>query len=109
MIHSIPVDQCPFDGTLANDIEAARFNVVNGLVDEDDFDDVRQGRSAEDLFRELLINRPAEEDLVFTHGDYCLPNMGKVPKQPPVREWWHGTEDWVPSMSTRQELEHSAR
>ena len=35
--------------------------------------------------------------------------MGKVPKQPPVREWWHGTEDWVPSMSTRQELEHSAR
>ena len=34
---------------------------------------------------------------------------GKVPKQPPVREWWHGTEDWVPSMSTRQELEHSAR
>ena len=35
--------------------------------------------------------------------------LGKVPKQPPVREWWHGTEDWVPSMSTRQELEHSAR
>ena len=34
---------------------------------------------------------------------------GIVPKQPPVREWWHGTEDWVPSMSTRQELEHSAR
>ena len=30
---------------------------------------------------------------------------GIVPKQPPVREWWHGTEDWVPSMSTRQELE----
>ncbi len=36
-------------------------------------------------------------------------NLGIVPKQPPVREWWHGTEDWVPSMSTRQELEHSAR
>ena len=36
-------------------------------------------------------------------------NKGIVPKQPPVREWWHGTEDWVPSMSTRQELEHSAR
>ena len=35
--------------------------------------------------------------------------LGIVPKQPPVREWWHGTEDWVPSMSTRQELEHSAR
>ena len=41
-------------------------------------------------------------------GD-ALKNKGIVPKQPPVREWWHGTEDWVPSMSTRQELEHSAR
>ena len=44
-----------------------------------------------------------------TVAEAAVKVMGKVPKQPPVREWWHGTEDWVPSMSTRQELEHSAR
>ena len=50
---------------------------------------------------------------VITYYEKTSTNKGNikgiVPKQPPVREWWHGTEDWVPSMSTRQELEHSAR
>lgn len=43
-----------------------------GLVDESDFDTVR---SAADLYQELLATRPDQEDQVFTHGDYCLPNV----------------------------------
>ena len=74
-IHAIPIHDCPFDMTLDREIERARYNVVNGLVDEDDFDDTRHGRSAAELFEELQSKRPADEDLVFTHGDYCLPNV----------------------------------
>ena len=81
-IHAIPVRGCPFDMTLDREIERAQYNVVNGLVDEADFDDIRLGRPAAELFEELLSERPADEDLAFTHGDYCLPNVmmdgGKV-------------------------------
>jgi aminoglycoside phosphotransferase len=75
MIHNLPAAECPFDETLEAKIEQARRRMEFGLVDESDFDDERQGRTAEDLFRELIATRPASEDLVFTHGDYCLPNV----------------------------------
>ena len=53
--------------------------------------------------------KPRDPTLFEAFGAQLVKSKGIVPKQPPVREWWHGTEDWVPSMSTRQELEHSAR
>ena len=74
-IHSVSIHDCPFDMTLDREIQRARYNVVNGLVDEADFDGTRLGRSAAEIFEELLSRRPADEDLVFTHGDYCLPNV----------------------------------
>jgi aminoglycoside 3'-phosphotransferase II len=46
-----------------------------GHVREDDFDDIRLGRRATDLFAELLSMVPAREDLVLVHGDFCLPNV----------------------------------
>lgn len=75
MVHRLPTEGCPFDWRLDRAIEAARFNVLHGLVDESDFDEARRGRSAADLFEELLRTRPSHEEPVFTHGDYCLPNV----------------------------------
>ncbi len=75
MIHSLPVENCPFNARLDCKIELAKERMLKGLVDESDFDDERGGRRAEDLFQELLATKPSEEDLVFTHGDYCLPNI----------------------------------
>ena len=74
-IHAVPIDECPFDMSLDRIIEEAGRNVARGLVDEADFDHERLGRSAAEMFEELLSRRPAVEDLVFTHGDYCLPNV----------------------------------
>lgn len=75
MIHSLPVEECPFKTGLDYKIEFARERMIKGLVEEEDFDDERQGRTAEDLFDELLAVKPTDEDLVFTHGDYCVPNI----------------------------------
>lgn len=75
MLHAVDIKECPFDGRLDGQLEAARQRVEVGLVDEADFDAERQGLSAAEVYAELVRTRPASEDLVFTHGDYCLPNV----------------------------------
>ena len=75
MIHWLPIENCPFNARLDYKIEIARERMIKGLVEEEDFDEERQGRTAEDLFQELIAAKPTDEDLVFTHGDYCLPNV----------------------------------
>ncbi|MZQ83500.1 APH(3') family aminoglycoside O-phosphotransferase [Paenibacillus sp. 5J-6] len=87
-VHEVPVEGCPFDKTLNAKVVEARRRVEQQLVDEEDFDQQREGRTAENLVQELLDLKPESEDLVFTHGDYCLPNIilkdGRV----------HGFIDW---------------
>ena len=75
MIHALPVAECPFDMRLDLRIADAGRRAEAGLVDEADFDDERLGRSAADLFAELCEKRDVAEDLVVTHGDFCLPNV----------------------------------
>jgi aminoglycoside phosphotransferase len=75
LMHSVDIRDCPFDARLNSKIKEARTRLNNGWIDADDFDDERQGRTAQSAFDELLRTRPKSEDLVFTHGDYCLPNI----------------------------------
>jgi aminoglycoside phosphotransferase len=81
-IHGLPIEDCPFPAQSDLKIETARQRMLDKLIDESDFDEIRHGETAEKLFGELVATAPAEEDLVFTHGDYCLPNVllenGKV-------------------------------
>jgi aminoglycoside 3'-phosphotransferase-2 len=74
-LHQVPIDKCPFEHPLQQRIAAARSRVSAGLVDESDFDDERLGRTAEDVFAELLSTLPETYDLAVTHGDACLPNF----------------------------------
>ena len=75
LIHEVPISDCPFVMTLDTLIPLARENTLDGRVDEGNFDEIRMGRTAQDLLEELASSVPPKEDLVFTHGDYCLPNV----------------------------------
>jgi aminoglycoside phosphotransferase len=74
-IHALDIHDCPFDQRLDTLIAAAQANYRQGWVETDDFDDIHWGRSAEDLYIELIATRPTDEQQVFVHGDYCLPNI----------------------------------
>jgi len=75
----IDVKNCPHKTSrLVNRIKAAEFNVANGLVDIDNVEPETFGtegfKNPEELLKWLKCNRP-KEDIVLTHGDFCLPNI----------------------------------
>jgi len=74
-LHAIDRSACPFDERLDAKIARAAENVRQGRVEEAHFDEKNLGRSAADLFSEMLSKRPTHEDLVVTHGDACFPNF----------------------------------
>ncbi|MEM9808205.1 MAG: APH(3') family aminoglycoside O-phosphotransferase, partial [Cyanobacteria bacterium P01_D01_bin.56] len=74
-IHQINIARCPFDERIKSKLARAHCHVQQGLVDEDNFDDERLGMTAQEVYAALVERRPTEQDFVFTHGDYCMPNI----------------------------------
>jgi aminoglycoside phosphotransferase len=74
-LHAVPAGACPFDRGLAVTVAAARHAVDAGLVDLDDLDDERVGRTADELLAELEATRPDTEDVVVCHGDLTFDNV----------------------------------
>lgn len=74
-IHALDIAQCPFDERITAKLRRAHYRVQHALVDEDDFDDERLGMTGKEVYEALQRNMPPENDVVFTHGDYCLPNI----------------------------------
>jgi aminoglycoside phosphotransferase len=75
MIHSLDIRDCPFDHRLERRVALAQARMTQGLIDPAEFDAERQGHMTDRVYARLLATRPDSEDLVFTHGDYCLPNI----------------------------------
>lgn len=74
----VDISDCPFDWTLDRKLQAARHLVENNLIDMENVEPDTFGENGfkdpEDLLRWLISHRP-EEELVFSHGDFCLPNI----------------------------------
>jgi aminoglycoside 3'-phosphotransferase-1 len=74
-LHAIPASQCPFTSNHAYRLGRARARIDAGQVDEDDFDEEREGWTAEQVWEGLQALLPLAPDPVVTHGDYSLDNL----------------------------------
>jgi kanamycin kinase/aminoglycoside 3'-phosphotransferase-3 len=78
MLWDVDVACCPFLSHLHVKLTQAQYNVQMGLVDVDDAQPETFGergfKNPERLLQWLMDNKP-EEELVLSHGDFCLPNI----------------------------------
>lgn len=74
----VPMTQCPKNFSLDYHLKVARYKVENGLCSMEVAEKETYGpngfKDPEDLLTWLETHRP-QEDLVLTHGDFCLPNV----------------------------------
>jgi kanamycin kinase/aminoglycoside 3'-phosphotransferase-3 len=68
----VDVGDCPVRHYVSKDVALARQAVAEGRAD---FEGGEGFADAEELLAWLENNQPAREDLVFSHGDYCMPNV----------------------------------
>ena len=75
---SVDISDCPCNNTLAHKLKQAEFQVTHGLVDLENTEPETFSENGfanpEALLQWLYENQPKEE-LVLSHGDYCLPNI----------------------------------
>lgn len=78
MLWDVDAGTCPYHNSLDNKLRQAEIRVQKGLCDVEDAEPATYGANGfenpEKLLQWLKENRP-EEELVFSHGDYCLPNI----------------------------------
>ena len=76
---SFDISNCPFVHNLNNKIKQIEQKINKGLINlEDvnlDFFLENKFQKPKDLLDWLIINQPKVEELVLSHGDYCLPNI----------------------------------
>ncbi len=78
MMWAVDISHCPYRNDLENKFRLAKYRIENNLCDADDAEPevfAENGfKGPEDLLTWLIANRP-DEQYVFSHGDYCLPNI----------------------------------
>ena len=75
MLWAVDITDCPFSNRLDKKLADALYNVENGEVNPNAFDDANIGRTPEEIYDELIRKRPVIDELTFTHGDYCPENI----------------------------------
>ena len=73
--HAAPAARCPFRYEIREALERVAGRVAAGMIEPDDMHPEHAHLSPAAALAELERLRPASEDLVVCHGDYCLPNV----------------------------------
>lgn len=78
LLWKVDISECPFVSNLDKKLAMAKYSVEHGEVNMEDAEPDTYGKNAfknpEHLLEWLVENRPKEE-VVLSHGDYCLPNV----------------------------------
>lgn len=73
-MHAVPIQNCPFDETMPAKLVRLRFLLDKGWLRKDTYNS-KSLRSAEQDYRYLCEHLSVQEEVIFTHGDFCLPNI----------------------------------
>lgn len=73
-VHGIPTVDCPFDHVYDREIAAAEQRLDHGVVDKEAFEQAT-GDQPDVVLEWLKSHGDLLTDMVFTHGDYALPNL----------------------------------
>ncbi|TCW78934.1 APH(3')-I family aminoglycoside O-phosphotransferase [Burkholderia sp. SRS-46] len=74
-LHAIPVSVCPFNSRHEFRLNRARRRIDAGLVEVDNFDQEREGWTADQVWEAMQGLLPFAPDPVVTHGDFSLDNV----------------------------------
>lgn len=78
MLWSVDVSKCPCNSSIDSKLRLAEFRVENNLCDMENVEPTTYGangfENAKELLQWLKENKP-DEELAFSHGDFCLPNI----------------------------------
>lgn len=74
-LHALPVEECPFDSSVAAWLPVVRGLVAEGLVDTEDFDDEHADWSAERVLAKVEALAGHAQGRVVVHGDFSLGNL----------------------------------
>lgn len=76
LLRSVEIKACPLNNNLSKKLKDAALNISDNKVDMEDWEPGNnQFATPKDLLHYLESNQPKEEEPVFSHGDYCLPNI----------------------------------
>ncbi len=78
MLWAVEITGCPYRNDVENKLRSAGARIEDGLCDRENAEPDTYGtagfKDPRELFNWLVANKP-EEEYVFSHGDYCLPNV----------------------------------
>ena len=75
-IHNVPTDNCPLPRfTIEGLIQEAEHNIQTGIVTAQSLKERGDSRTPQEAFNQVCALRPKNQQFVFTHGDYCSPNI----------------------------------